>query len=108
MREIRLKTEAIAMPKKSERLQIPPLGEWYQDLLAIDAAINDRSEPAQASGLLCAKLQERELKIRERVEYLARKRGLTFEQMWDDILTGKFEKLSPEEYTELKSQMEKE
>ena len=106
MREIRLKTEAIAMPKKSERLQIPPIGEWYQDLLTIDAAINDRSEPTQASGLLCAKLQEREAKIRERVQYLARKRGLTFDEMWDNILTGKFEKLSPDEYAEMKGEAE--
>lgn len=56
------------MPKKSERLQIPPLGEWYQDLLRFDAVINDRIEPSQASALLCAKLQERESRIRERVQ----------------------------------------
>lgn len=96
------------MPKKTERLQIPPIGEWYQDLLAIDAAINDRSEPTQASGLLCTKLQEREPKIRDRVQYLARKRGLTFDEMWDSLLTGKFEKLSPDEYAELKIQTEEE
>jgi hypothetical protein len=108
MREIRVRFETISMPKKVERLQIPPIGEWYQDLLAIDAAINDRSEPVQASGLLCTKLQEREPKIRDRVQYLARKRGLTFDEMWDAILTGKFEKLSPDEYAEIKSQFEEE
>lgn len=92
------------MPKKSERLQIPPLGEWYQDLLAIDAAINDRSEPNQASSLLCGKLQERESKIRERVQYLARKRNKSFDEMWDDILTSNYEKLTPDEYADLKKQ----
>jgi hypothetical protein len=92
------------MPKKSDRLQIPPLGEWYQDLLRIDAVINDRSEPSQASALLCAKIQERESRIRERVQYLANKRGITFEEMWDAILTGTYDKLTPEEYATLKEE----
>ncbi|MBD2057896.1 hypothetical protein H6F88_18035 [Oculatella sp. FACHB-28] len=90
------------MPKKTDRLQIPGIGEWYADLLRIDATINERSEPQQASSLLCSKLQEREPRIRERVKYLADKRGITFEEMWNDILTGKFEKLTPEEFAELK------
>jgi hypothetical protein len=89
------------MPKRSERLQIPALGEWYQDLLKIDAAINDRSEPMQANSLLCAKLQEREPKIRERVKYLADKRKISVPEMWDQLLTGSFERITPEEYAEL-------
>lgn len=97
-------TKAEAMPKKSDRLQIPPLGEWYQDLLRIDAVINDRSEPSQASALLCAKLQERESRIRERVQYLANKRGIPFDEMWDSILTGTYSKLTPEEYAALKEE----
>lgn len=88
--------------KPPERLQIPTIGEWYDDLLRIDAAINDRSFPQQAATLLCAKLQEREDRIRSRVDYLAQKRGISFQQMWDDLLTGEFEKLSPEEFAELK------
>lgn len=89
------------MPKKTERFQIPTLGEWYQDLLAIDSAINDRSEPTQAHSLLCSKLQEREPKMKERVHYLANKRRISFEEMWDQILTGKFEKLTLDEYRTL-------
>lgn len=92
------------MPKRSERLQIPALGEYYGDLLAIDAAINARTEPQQASSLLCSKLQEREDRIRDRVSYLASKRRKSFEEMWDEILTGKFEPLSPDEYKALKEQ----
>lgn len=96
------KSEAtVDMPRRSERLQIPALGEWYQDLLKIDAAINDRSEPMQANSLLCAKLQEREPKIRERVKYLADKRRISVQEMWDQLLTGKFERITPEEYAEL-------
>lgn len=104
MKEIQVITKAEAMPKKSDRLQIPPLGEWYQDLLRIDAVINDRSEPSQASALLCAKLQEREARIRERVQYLANKRGIPFDEMWDSILTGTYAKLTPDEYSALKEE----
>ena len=92
---------ALAMPKKSERLQIPSLGEWYGDLLAVDARINDRSEPTQAHALLCSKLQEREARIKERVDYLARKRGISSEEMWRQLVTGEYEKISPDEWAEM-------
>ncbi len=55
----------------------------------------------QANSLLCAKLQERESKIRERVKYLAGKRKISLQEMWDQLLTGSFERITPEEYTEL-------
>lgn len=89
------------MPKKSERLQVPSLGEWYGDLLAVDARINDRSEPTQASNLICAKLQEREPRIRERVEYLAQKRGIPFEEMWQQLVTGTYERITPDEWAKM-------
>lgn len=80
------------MPKKSTRLQLPALGEVYSDLLTLDSAINGRSEPMQAQSLLCAKLQEREERINERVRYLAAKRGISFEEMRSRILDGKYAK----------------
>jgi hypothetical protein len=89
------------MAKKGERLQIPALGEYYSDLLAIDSAINARSEPQQANSLLCSKLQEREEKIKSRVKYLADKRGRSFDEMWNSILIGRFDPLSTDEYREL-------
>jgi hypothetical protein len=89
------------MPKKSERLQIPSLGEWYGDLLAIDARINERSEPNQAHSLLCSKLQEREERIKKRVEYLAQKRGIASEEMWKQLVTGTFEPITPKEWAEM-------
>ncbi|MGF1537826.1 MAG: hypothetical protein ACFB4J_15290 [Elainellaceae cyanobacterium] len=97
-----IQTARLEMPKKATRLQIPSIGEWYEDLLKVDATINDRSEPQQASSLLCAKLQEREPRIKQRVEYLAAKRGVPFQQMWDDIVTGNFEKLTADEFAELR------
>ena len=52
---------------KDDRQRISNIGEWYEDLLRVDAAINGRSEALQASSLLCAKLQERQEKIMQRV-----------------------------------------
>lgn len=67
------------------------------DLLSVDAWINARSASAQANSLLCAKLQEREARIKERVAYLAKKRGISPEEMWIQILKGEADDLSPEE-----------
>lgn len=87
------------MPKEKipTRLQIPALGEFYDDLLELDAWIRGNSKPAQASSLLCAKLQEREERIERRLAYLAKKRGIDKEEMRALILRGEAEKLAPEE-----------
>jgi len=86
---------------KDDRPRISPLGEWYEDLLTVDSVINGRSEAQQSTSLLCAKLQERQDRIKERVRYLAAKRGVTFEQMWLSILQGNYRKLTSEELQEL-------
>lgn len=70
---------------KFKRIMIQ-LGEYYQDLLTIDAFIAGRTPSAQAGSLLCAKLQEREPRIKERLEYLANKRGITVEELTSQIL----------------------
>lgn len=85
------------MPRKDERLAIPALGEYYNDLLTVDSWVNGRTKVAQAQSLLCAKLQERDKLIRERVEYLAKKRGITFDEMWAEILNGSAQKIFPGE-----------
>lgn len=72
------------------RVRLSELGEYYDDLLKIDATINARTVPAQAASNLCAKLQEREAKIKERVEYLAKKHDKTFEEMWKGLLDGDY------------------
>ncbi|NWF61735.1 MAG: hypothetical protein HXY43_21380 [Fischerella sp.] len=81
------------MPRKDERLAIPGLGEYYNDVLTVDAWVNGRTKVSQAQSLLCAKLQERDKLIKERVEYLAKKRGITFDQMWAEILNGTAQKM---------------
>lgn len=83
--------------RKDERLQLPALGELYDDILAVDAWINNRSKVAQGQNLLCTQLEEREPKIRERVAYLAQKRNITPEEMWTLIVTGKATRMSPAE-----------
>jgi hypothetical protein len=92
------------MAKRPARLQLPALGEWYDDLLKVDSVINGRSEPMQGQSLLCAKLQEREETIKKRVAYLADKRGISPEQLWKQVLDGTYEPLSGTEVEELQSE----
>ena len=82
----------VKMPKDS-RICLPFPGRIYYDLLKIDSAINSRSIPVQAQSLLCSKIQQREPMIKERVEYLARRHNLSFEQIWDAILSDKYKDL---------------
>ncbi|HEY9658148.1 MAG TPA: hypothetical protein V6C65_06825 [Allocoleopsis sp.] len=95
----------VAMPRR-ERFSIAPLGEFYTDLLTVDSWINARTNSTQANSLLCAKLQEREVKIKERVGYLAKKRGISPDEMWFQILKGEAEDLSPEEIQPLDNESE--
>lgn len=83
-----------AMPRK-ERFSIAPLGEYYRDLLELDSWITGRTASLQANSLLSAKLQEREKLIEERLEKLAKKRGITAEQLRVQILKGDAEALAP-------------
>lgn len=89
------------MSPKDDRLRIASIGEYYEDLLEIDSSLTGRTPATQAASLLCAKLQEREPKIKERIRYLAAKRGVSFEEMWLKVLQKDYEKLSLEELTEI-------
>ena len=90
-------TATEAMPKPDDRLKIAPIGEFSEDLLTIDARMNASSSAQQASSLLRAKLQEREERIKARVTYLAWKRGISFDQMWEQLLKGTYAKITAEE-----------
>ncbi|NET90185.1 MAG: hypothetical protein F6K45_19165 [Kamptonema sp. SIO1D9] len=83
--------------RRDARLLISPLGEYYEDLLALDAWINARSKANQANSLLCSKLQEREGRIKERIEYLAKKRGIDSEELQLQILKGEAQRLTPDD-----------
>lgn len=86
---------------RRERFSIAPIGEYYRDLLEVDSWINARTASTQANSLLCSKLQEREQRIKNRVEYLAKKRGITSDEMWIQILKGQAEDLKPDEIVDL-------
>lgn len=77
--------------RKDGRLVISPLGEFYEDLLKVDSWINARTIASQANSLLCAKLMQRQVEIRDRVTYLAAKRGISAEDLWTQILSGEAE-----------------
>lgn len=89
------------MPRKDDRTVLAPLGEWYEDLLSADATINARSMSQQGSSLLCAKLQERYPVIKERIEYLANKRGISYDECWKLAVTGRLDKITPEEWVNM-------
>ena len=75
------------MVERPERIQVQ-LGEYYADLLKLDAWINGRTKSLQAGSLLGGKMQERESKIFERLAYLAEKRGIGVKELREQILNG--------------------
>lgn len=77
--------------RKDARLIVSPLGEFYTDLLTVDAWLNNRSRAGQANILLCAKLQDRQKLIKERLDYIANKRGITTDELWKQIVDGTIE-----------------
>ena len=78
------------MPKQNnERIYTSPISEYYHDLLKIDSWIVAKTKASQAASLLCAKLQERESRVKERLEYLAKKRNITVDELWNEILEDK-------------------
>lgn len=83
--------------RKDERIVISPLGEYYDDVLTVDAWINNRSKANQANSLLCGKLREQEQKIKDRVAYLANKRRMSPDELWMLILKGEAKRISPED-----------
>lgn len=63
-----------------------PMGEKYDDLLAIDAWLQRRSQQQRASDLVSDALDKREDSIREAIKYLAAKRGIEPGELWRQIL----------------------
>ncbi len=82
---------------KLTKIQLAPLGEYYADLLALDSWINGRANSGQAHSLLCSKLMQREAMIKERVAYLAKKRGVDADILWFEILKGEADPIESDE-----------
>lgn len=94
-------SNAKIMPRATERQYISYVGEYYDDAWTIEAELKGRTKTNEGSSLLCAKLQERESRRNQMVQYLADKRGISFAQMWNQMLTGKYEPLSNDELAKL-------
>jgi hypothetical protein len=88
--------------KRTGRLQIGAISEFYEDLLRADSFLANNSLASQGKSLLQAFLSQKEAKIRDRVAYLAAKRNITFEEMWQQIQNGTAQQMSHEELTDLK------
>jgi hypothetical protein len=82
----------------ADRFYIRHPNEWYYDLLQVEAWIKNRSLSDEACNLLCARLMQRENYRNEALDHLARKRGITRQQLIDDILKGTAKPMSAEEY----------
>lgn len=81
------------------RIQIRDPGEFYSDMLAIEAFLKGgRSLGEEACNLLCARLMQRREIRGEMLEHLSRKRGVTVEALVDSILKGEAAQMSPEEF----------
>lgn len=83
------------MSELSNRLGITSLGEYYNDLLVIDSWISRNTIGIQGKTLLIEKLKERESEITQQLGYLASKRGISMEQMKEEILLDKARQLTP-------------
>ncbi len=89
------------MPRATERQHVSYLGEYYDDCWTIEAELKGRTKTQEGASLLCAKLQEREDRRNKMVQYLADKRGVSFKEMWNLILTGKYEPLTSDELAKI-------
>lgn len=87
--------------KRTGRLQIGALSEFYEDLLRADSFLANNSLASQGKSLLQSYLGQKEAKIKERITYLAQKRNISFEEMWQQIQSGTAQQMSQEELSEL-------
>ena len=70
------------------RLYIAPLGEAYEDALRIEAWLKNRTVASEASSLLSARLMSRQSYREKMIGYLATKRGISPEELTQQILSG--------------------
>lgn len=74
----------------TKRFYVSWMGEYYMDALKVEAALKGRTQANEAASLLGAKLQEREEKRKNMVNYLAKKRGIPYEEMYQLLVSGNY------------------
>ncbi len=95
-----MRTETVA--DEGKRINIRNLGEYYTDMLRIEAFIKDSAITTQAGSMLRAYLNKRTAYRDRVVEYLAWKRGISPDDMKMQIISGEAAQLSQEELIELR------
>lgn len=91
----------------SDRIQITKPGEYYMDALKIEAFLKNNTIAGEAKSLICARLMQRKEYREEMLDWVARKRGVTRQELIDAILAGEAEKLSSSELAQTKQKDEK-
>lgn len=92
----------------SERIYISKPGEYYYDQLTIEAWLKGNTVAGEAKSLLCARLMQRKEYREEMIDWLARKRGVSRQELIDAILSGTADELNPNEYQEVKQRSKEE
>ncbi len=87
--------------RKDDRFKIAPLSEYYEDLLRADAFLARNTLPGQAKSDLQAYLAQKEVKIKEKITYLAEKRNISYKEMWNQIQSGTVQEVSKQELADL-------
>jgi hypothetical protein len=84
------------------RIQIRDPGEFYADMLALEAYLKGgRSLGEEACNLLCARLMQRREIRGEMLQHLAMKRGVSADELIVTILKGEAKPISAEEFREI-------
>lgn len=89
-------TETVTMPakidKSPETLRIDvdsQLGEFYRDVLIVAARSNGGTASGTAIAYLKQSLKANLPFIKERVQYLADRHGVTYDDMWNSLAAGR-------------------
>lgn len=73
---------------QTNRLAIPDLGDYFNDMLRLEAILHSRSIAQEVAHLLKLKLTEQQEERTTKIGYLARKRGLDVETMTRKLLAA--------------------
>lgn len=90
--------------KRPGRLQIGALSEFYEDLLRADSFLANNSMASQGKSLLQSYLGQKETKIKERIAYLAKKRNISPDEMWQQIQSGAAQQMSKQELADIQDE----
>lgn len=77
------------------RVTISDLGEYYYDLLVIEARLKNRTLANESNSLLCAKLMDRAPTRDKMLNHLAWKRGISKEEVIKLLLSGELGPIDP-------------